>query len=136
MTTNLEVIRTLEPAAAPASSVSLPSSDPVAHAWDGRPIYQISEEDLDADAYFQFQRMATQNKKNPDEAMRWLMIRLFTLGDCDRMTLDHISGKPSQNPQCIGFKALAILGTLTGQFVSGMPSGKDSSTSADLQDGV
>lgn len=135
--TNLDTIRALEPAAAPAPSVSLPTAEPVAYAADGRPIYQVSEEDLDADTYFTFQRMAAQNKKSPEEAMKWLMLRLFTVGEgCDRMTVEHISGKPSQNPLCIGFRALAQLGTLTGEFVSGMPTGKDSSTSADSLDGV
>ncbi|HEY9737555.1 MAG TPA: hypothetical protein V6D06_14775 [Trichocoleus sp.] len=135
--TNLDTIRALEPAAAPAPSVSLPTSEPVAQAWDGRPLYQVDEEDLDADVFFQFQRMASQNRKNPDEAMRWLLLRLFTIGENrDRMTLDHIGGKPSQNPLCIGFRALAKLSTITGEFVSGMPTGKDSSTSADSLDGV
>jgi hypothetical protein len=98
---------------------------------DGRVVTQIDEDDLSTDVYFRFQKISVQYKENPQEAMRWLMVRLFLI-DGKPLTIEHLSEKP---PVGIGFTAAALLGNITATFLRGLPSPKKSSISDDLAAG-
>lgn len=102
--------------------------DVVLQLKDGRTVEQIDEEELDGDLFFRFQRVSIQHKDKPDEAMKWLIMRLFTVCG-EPMKIDHLSEKPSQGG--LGFRAVAQLGTLAGEFMQGLPNPKTSSTSVD-----
>ncbi|MDX2215522.1 MAG: hypothetical protein SFY66_19820 [Oculatellaceae cyanobacterium bins.114] len=99
---------------------------------DGRTIEQIDEEELDGDLYFRFQRESVKHKNAPDEAMKWLMMRLFTVGG-EPLTIDHLTEKPSQGG--LGFRAVASLGNLAGEFIQGLPNPKTQSSSVSSQAG-
>jgi len=110
-----------------ASAIGIIESDRiVATLKDGRIIEQIDEDSLSGELYFQFQRMAVKYKTTPDEAMRWLMLKLF-LVDGKPMNIDHLNEKP---PIGLGFRAIATLGTKTSEFVQGLPDPKESSGEA------
>lgn len=98
---------------------------------DGRVVTQVDEDDLSTDVYFRFQKISVQHKNNPEEAMRWLMVRLF-LVDGQPLTIDHLSEKP---PVGVGFRVAALLGNITAKFLGGLPSPKTSSISDDLAGG-
>ena len=101
----------------------------------GQVIRQIDEDDLSCDIILRYQAMAAKAFKQVKgereilvnqfmTASQWLMMQLFTV-DHQPLTINHLTGKPSENPECIGFKAIAKMNAIANNLVSEMPEGKD-----------
>lgn len=124
-------------AAEPVTTTLDPWTDPatVAVTKDGRVIRQIDEDELDAQLPLQYStkvaksvRHQGQKKEIQDHAFlaasEWLILQLFTI-DGNPLTIDHITGKHSQNPDSVGPYITGILSTLSQKIIGGTPEGKD-----------
>lgn len=109
----------------------------VAVTKDGRVVRKIDEDDLNADIILRYQAMAAkafkQGKGGDREihtahfvtAAQWLMMQLFTV-DHQPMKIDHLTGSPKNNPDCLGLKAIAKLNQIANALVTELPTeGKD-----------
>ena len=122
-----------QPLAAYIDEVDDPSV--VAIAKDGRIVRQIDEDEIDAEVIFRYQAMAAksfrQSKSGEREivvnhfatATQYLILNLFTV-DGQPITIDHLTGRPSQNPTSLGLSIVSRLATIATEQVSGTPQGK------------
>lgn len=122
----------------PRTATLDPWADPatVAVTKDGRVIKQVDEDDLDAEIILKYQAMAAKafrQKKGGDReivipqfvtASQWMMMQLFTV-DGQPLAINHLSGKPSTNPQCLGLMVIAKLSVIATNLISEIPQGKD-----------
>jgi hypothetical protein len=109
----------------------------VAITKDGRVIRQIDEDELNCDIILRYQAMAAkafkQTKGGDREihtahfvtASQWLMMQLFTV-DHQPLKIDHVTGSPKSNPECLGLMVIAKLNQLANALVTELPTeGKD-----------
>ena len=104
----------------------------VAIAKDGRIVRQIDDDELEAELILRYQAMAAkafkQGKGGEREilthhfitASQWLMMQLFTV-DHQPLKIDHLTGKPSQNAQCLGLKITSKLVRISNELIAEMP---------------